>query len=129
MKAASKHFYEYYWSIPWDSFTVFFCPAFLTASIETPIFFICGYRKIKDCLLFYCVNLTSNFLLNSCLSYLYGVKYYCLLVFVAELLVVGLEFALCCYWIKSEYKKLLFVILLTNCSSFTFGFVLYGRIC
>jgi len=118
----------YYWQVDWDKAQWLFTPALLTAAIEVPIFFLCGYRRLQDCLLFVGINIISNILLNSCLSSFYYIKYYYFFLGIAESLVVLLEFALCTYLINDEHKKLFFTIILTNCSSFICGLILYGSV-
>ena len=98
--------------------------AFLTAAIEVPLFYICGYRNVKDCIYFAAVNLVSNLLLNEFLAEVETENYWTVVV-VCEVFVVILEFALCRYWIKTDSKRLLKVLIFTNLISFLSGVVYY----
>ena len=98
--------------------------AFLTAAIEVPLFYICGYRNIKDCIYFAAVNLVSNLLLNEFLAEIETENYWAVVI-VCEIFVVILEFTLCRYWIKTDSKHLLKVLIFTNLVSFLSGVVYY----
>ena len=98
--------------------------AFLTAAIEVPLFHICGYRSIKDCIYFAAINLVSNLLLNEFLAKVETENYWTI-VAVCEIFVVILEFILCRYWIKTDSKRLLKVLIFTNLVSFLTGVVYY----
>ncbi len=94
--------------------------ALITAAIEVPIFFLCGYRRAKDLIYFAAVNVVSNLLLN---DFLQGVETDLPIIFAGEIFVVVLEFVLCSYWIKSARRKLLKVLILTNATSFFIGVI------
>ena len=98
--------------------------AFLTAAIEVPLFYICGYRNVKDCIYFAAVNLVSNLLLNEFLAEIETENYWTIVV-ICEIFVVILEFILCKYWIKTDSKRLLKVLIFTNLVSFLSGVVYY----
>ena len=99
-----------------------FSTALLTATIEMPLFFLFGYRKVKECLYFFGVNIVSNLLLN---EFLYSVDdYLFLLLIIADIFVVALEFLLCSYIITPN-KKLLKILILTNMTSFFLGAVFF----
>ena len=42
--------------------------ALMTVIIEVPLFYLCGYRRFKDCLYFAGVNVVTNLLLNEFLE-------------------------------------------------------------
>ena len=98
--------------------------AFITAAIEVSIFYLCGYRNIKDCIYFVAVNIISNLLLN---EFLHQVNVYDIwvVVIICEIFVVMLEFALCSYWIETDRKRLLKVLIFTNLTSFLCGIIFY----
>ncbi len=93
-----------------------------TILIEVPIFFLCGYRRAKDLILFAAVNLISNLLLNDFLS---NVDSQWLTICVGEIFVLALEFALCSYWIGGSRLKLLKTLTLTNAVSFFSGVLFF----
>ena len=97
--------------------------AFITAAIEVSIFYLCGYRNIKDCIYFVAVNIISNLLLN---EFLHQVNVYDIwvVVIICEIVVI-LEFALCSYWIETDRKRLLKVLIFTNLISFLCGIIFY----
>lgn len=95
--------------------------ALITALIEVPLFFLCGYRSAKDLILFAAVNLISNLLLNDFLS---TVAQDSLVIFLSEVTVLALEFVLCSYWIKPSLK-LLKVLILTNAASYFSGWIYF----
>ena len=98
--------------------------AFLTMFIEVPLFYICGYRNIKDCIYFGAVNLVSNLLLNEFLTEV-ETENYVTVVLLCEVFVVILEFILCSYWIKTDKKHLMKVLIFTNLISFLSGIIIY----
>ena len=98
--------------------------AFMTVLIEVPLFYICGYRKLKDCVYFAAVNIMTNLLLNEFLETV-GYDNYWTIVCICEVFVVLLEFALCSYWLNTDNKKLFKVITFTNFVSFLAGVIYY----
>ena len=98
--------------------------AFLTAAIEVPLFYICGYKNFKDCIYFAAVNIVSNLLLNEFIAEI-DLENYWTAVIVCEIFVVILEFALCSFWIKTDGKRLLKILIFTNLCSFLSGIVYY----
>ncbi|MBR1398017.1 MAG: hypothetical protein IJ563_10870 [Selenomonadaceae bacterium] len=98
--------------------------AFMTVLIEVPLFYICGYRKLKDCVYFTAVNIMTNLLLNEFLGTI-GYDNYWTIVCICEVFVVLLEFALCSYWLNTDNKKLFKVITFTNFVSFLAGVIYY----
>ena len=103
-----------------DLFTTAFCTVF----IEVLLFYMCGYRNLKDCIYFSAVNIISNLLLNEFLSKIPNENYWSV-VLACEVCVVLLEFALCSYWIESDRKRLFKVLVFTNCVSFLTGVIYY----
>ena len=98
--------------------------AFWTVIIEVPLFYLCGYRKVGDCLYFAAVNVISNLLLNEFLE-LTDAALYWQIILPCEITVVLLEFVLCSYRFVEGRKKLLKVIIFTNAVSFLIGLALY----
>ena len=99
--------------------------ALSTAAVETPIFWLCGYRRRAELLWFAVVNLISNLLLNEFLMEVSLSLAYEMSVGLGEVFVVLLEFALCEYAVREKRGVQLFrVLLLTNAASFLAG-ILY----
>ena len=101
--------------------------ALLTAVIEVPIFYLCGYKQAKVLLAFAGVNIISNLLLNENMPAYNANASYWLTLIVGELLVVALEYTLMLYIIKEEKYKFLKTILLTNAVSLGIGLVIFFR--
>ena len=101
---------------PWTQPTLLQA-ALLTMLIETPILYLCGYRRRTEWLWFAAVNIISNLLLNETLM---DVDSACYTVGAAlgEALVVATEFALMAYVVRKDYARLLRTLLLTNAASF-----------
>lgn len=100
--------------------------ALATAVIETPIFWLCGYRRAREWLWFFVVNLVSNLLLNEFLAETPRTFPYPAAVFLGELFVLALEFALCGYAVKERSGARLFrVLVLTNAVSFVAGIIYF----
>ena len=98
--------------------------AFSTAAIEVTLFYLCGYRNIKDCIYFAFVNIVSNLLLNEFLHQVATDNIWAVVI-VCEIFVVILEFALCSYWIETNQRRLLKVLIFTNLTSFLSGVIYY----
>jgi len=98
--------------------------ALITVLIEVPLFFFCGYRKPKELAGFAVVNIISNLLLNEFLEQDPFDPYW-LAIVLGEIAVVLLEFCLCCYFIKSDRKKLFKTLVLVNFCSVAIGFLLF----
>ena len=96
----------------------------LTAIIETPLFWLCGYRRARQYMWFAAVNVISNILLNEYLSTLQDIETYNAVILPAELLVVLLEFFLCLYTVDGKYGRLLLTVLFTNAFSYLLGVLL-----
>ena len=97
-----------------------------TAAIETPLFWLCGYRRRAEWLWFVVVNLISNLLLNGFLIEMPETFSYLEDVLLGEIFVVLLEFALCGYAVRDKRSARLFrVLLLTNAASFFAGVVYF----
>ena len=96
----------------------------LTAIIETPLFWLCGYRRPRQYMWFAAVNVISNILLNEYLSTLQDLETYNAAIVPAELLVAALEFFLCLYIVDGKYGRLLLTVLFTNACSYLFGILL-----
>lgn len=99
--------------------------AFLTVAIEVPLFYLLGYRRLRDCIYFAGVNIVTNLLLNEFLQSIMDDTWYLFLLLLGECMVIALEFALCIYGIPTKGKKLFLTILLTNLASFLAGIVYY----
>ncbi|MBP5200387.1 MAG: hypothetical protein J6Z82_07035 [Schwartzia sp.] len=98
--------------------------ALATAVIETPLFWLCGYRRSAEAAWFFVVNLVSNLLLNEFLAGTPRAFPYPAAMLLGEIFVVLLEFALCGYMVRGKGAKLFRVLLLTNAISFLAG-ILY----
>ena len=98
-------------------------PAFLTAAIETPVFWLCGYRKVRQCLWFAGINIVTNLLLNEFLMTQADTVQYGRLVPVCELVVVLLEFALCRYSVGGAARRLWLTLAVSNACSYGIGLV------
>ena len=98
--------------------------ALLTAIIEVPLFFLCGYRRFGDCFCFAVVNIVTNLLLNEFLE-LTGAEFYLQIIFPCEIVVMLLEFALCSYFIAENRKKLFYTLIFTNATSFLVGIAIF----
>ena len=96
--------------------------ALLTAAIESPLFFLLGFRNANDIILFAGVNIISNLLLN---NFLDAIEFSWNLVAIGEIFVIILEFALCTYFINDRLKKLFATLIITNLSSFAFGLIFF----
>ena len=103
-----------------------FWTAFFTVIIETPLFWLAGYRALTDCLSFACINIITNIMLNQRLRYIPfppdSLAFWVLLV-LGELCVVVLEAAMCSCAMKevSGLRKLFITMLFTNAASFIAG--------
>ena len=95
--------------------------ALLTAAIETPLFFLFGFKKFRDLIFFAGINIVSNLLLN---GFLYTIDFEWWILIVAEIFVVILEFSLCTYFIAPS-RKLFGTIIATNLSSFILGLIIF----
>ena len=97
----------------------------LTAAIETPLFALCGYRDIADCLWFAVINIMSNLLLNDFLNAAPLDECFWGIMLAGELAVVAVEFALCCCLIPHSRavssRRLFLTVLWTNTASFLCG--------
>ncbi|MBO6236149.1 MAG: hypothetical protein J6N22_05455 [Schwartzia sp.] len=100
--------------------------ALATAVIETPIFWLCGYRRAAEWSWFFVVNIVSNLLLNEFLAETPQTFPYAAVVLLGEVFVVLLEYALCGYMVRDKGGKRLFrVLLLTNAVSFLTGVIYF----
>ena len=100
--------------------------ALATAVIETPLFWIFGYRRAAEWLWFFIVNIVSNLLLNEFIGATPRNFPYPAAVLLGEVFVVLLEFALCGYAVREKGGKRLFrVLLLTNAVSFLAGVIYF----
>ena len=108
-------------SDPW-----LFEAALVTAVIETPIFWLCGYRRAAEWIWFFVVNIVSNLLLNEFIGATPRDFPYHDALLLGEIFVVLLEFSLCGYAVREKGGVRLFrVLLLTNAGSFVAGFVYF----
>lgn len=101
-------------------------PALLTAALETPVFWLCGYRRARQCLWFAGVNILSNLLLNEFLSTQADNAQYGSVVLACEAVVVPLEYALCRYAADGAAKRLWLTLAASNACSYGAGLVLWG---
>ncbi len=108
-------------AVPWTQPTLLWA-ALLTVLIETPLFYLCGYRRREEYLWFAAANLMSNLLLNEALSEIDGHLYAACAV-LGETLAVALEFALASYVARENHARLFRVLLLTNAASLCAGFL------
>ena len=100
--------------------------ALATAVIETPLFWIFGYRRAAEWPWFFIVNIVSNLLLNEFLAASPQSLPYPCAVLLGEIFVMLLEFALCGYAVREKGGKRLFcVLLLTNAVSFLAGVIYF----
>lgn len=95
--------------------------AVLTAVIETPLFYWCGYKKSKYLGAFLCVNIISNLLLNEALPAFTMTADYWLTLAFGEILVVLLEFFLIAYVIEQKRWQLFKIVCFTNVISLSAG--------
>ena len=102
----------------------FITTALMTVLIEVPLFYFCGYRKLKELAGFAIVNIISNLLLNEFLEQ-DPLDSYWLAVVLGEIAVVLLEFCLCCYFIKGDRKKLFKTLVLVNACSVVVGLIMF----
>ena len=108
-------------SEPW-----LFDAALATAVIETPIFWLFGYRRAAEWTWFFVVNIVSNLLLNEFLAETPRNFPYAAAVLLGEIFVVFLEYALCGYAVRDKGGARLFrVLLLTNAVSFAAGVIYF----
>lgn len=98
--------------------------ALLTILIELPVFYLLGYRKIRQLIAFALVNLISNLLLNEALPAYNGTFNYWVTLLIGELLVVGLEYFLMLYVVFEHRRKLFQAIVITNVVSVVIGLAL-----
>ena len=98
--------------------------ALLTVLIEVPLFYFCGYRKLKELAGFAVVNIVSNMLLNEFLEQMPSRGFW-IAVILGEIMVILLEFCLCCYFIKDDRKKLFKTLALVNVLSVVLGEILF----
>ena len=94
--------------------------ALLTAAIETPLFFLFGFKKFRDLIFFAGINIVSNLLLN---GFLYQIDFEWWILIVSEIFVVIFEFSLCTYFIAPS-QKLFLAIVATNLVSFSIGLLI-----
>ena len=100
--------------------------ALATAVIETPLFWLCGYRRAAEWTWFFAVNIVSNLLLNEFLAETPRNFPYTAAVLFGEIFVVFLEYALCGYAVRDKGGARLFrVLLLTNAVSFAAGVIYF----
>jgi hypothetical protein len=99
--------------------------ALLTAAIETPLFYLCGYRDMADCLWFAVINIMSNLLLNGFLDAAPLEECFWGIMIAGELAVAAVEFALCRCLIPPRRAggglRLLLTVFWTNTASFLCG--------
>ena len=96
-------------------------PAFLTACVEVPLFWLCGYRKGSECAWFFLVNCVTNLLLNEFLLGQERPESYLELVLLSECAVVAIEYTLCRYFVSGPPGRLWLTVFFTNGCSFLLG--------
>ena len=106
----------------------FLAVALITVLIEVPLFYFCGYRKLKELAGFAAVNIISNLLLNEFLEQA-PFNWYWVGVVLGEIAVILLEFCLCRYFIKGDRKKLFKTLVLVNVCSVVAGYLLFWFYC
>ncbi len=102
--------------------------AIITALIETPIFWLAGYRNFVDCVYFAGINIVSNIMINNHLRTMTlpnnRLAFWAVII-LCEICVVILEAVMCACIMKSVYKfrlrRLLLIMLITNSASFLLG--------
>ena len=104
--------------------------ALATMAIETPLFWLWGYRRGRDALAFAGINLMSNLLLNEFIRTLpphLVWEHFWEIAIPCELVVVALEFALCRCEIPDAggRARLILVLFGTNLASFLIGLACY----
>ncbi|MBR5346354.1 MAG: hypothetical protein IK129_01790 [Deltaproteobacteria bacterium] len=106
----------------------FLWAALWTVLIETPLFFLLGYRLPREWLAFAGINVVSNLLLNEALSELWFYDHALLVpgIVSGEILVVLLEFALCRSVVYSGDRRLFVVLCATNLTSLLCGLCFYA---
>ncbi|MBR1421046.1 MAG: hypothetical protein IJ575_08365 [Selenomonadaceae bacterium] len=95
--------------------------ALLTAAIETPLFFLFGFKKFRYLIFFAGINIVSNLLLN---GFLDQIDFEWWILIVSEIFVVILEFSLCTYFIEPS-RKLFRTIVATNLASLILGLIIF----
>lgn len=98
--------------------------ALLTAVIELPIFYWCGYRTRQQLAAFLVANIISNVLLNEALPVYSPTIGYWLILAAGELLVVLVEFYLMDY-VTTGGRRLLRTICITNAVSLLGGLLMF----
>lgn len=100
--------------------------AIFTALIETPIFYFAGYKNFRECSCFAAINIMSNLILN---QYLDSMTFagdsieFMIILFISEIIIVLLEFALCVCVNIDMTRKLFMTLIFTNLASFITGLI------
>ena len=97
-----------------------------TVLIETPLFYLLGYRRMREWLSFAGINVVSNLLLNETLNALPPSANLPPALALGELLVLLLEFALCRRVVQNGGARLFVVLVATNAASLLCGLALFG---
>lgn len=105
-----------------DKELIFF--ALLTAVIELPLFYWCGYRTKQQLTAFLGANIISNLLLNEALPVYSPTAGYWLTLAAGELLVVLVEFYLMDY-VAAGGRRLLRTVCITNAASLLIGLLMF----
>lgn len=98
-----------------------FLPCILTVLLETPIFWLAGYRTRNDVTIVICTNIVTNLLLQLCFLVL---PMRALWIALLELLVLAGEYTI--YAVAFGRSKRLFLLTL-GANAFSFGFGLLLR--
>ena len=90
--------------------------------METMLFWLMGFRSLRQCFYFVSVNVVSNLLLNEFLLTQTNHRRYDDLVAVCEVVVVLLEYALCRTLMpEAGARHLAVTVLVTNAASYLSG--------
>lgn len=106
-----------------DKNLIFF--AFLTAAIELPLFYWCGYRSWQLLAYFLGANIVSNLLLNEGLPAYSPVPEYWLILATGEILVLLVEFYLLDYIVVGSRRHLFRTLCFTNAVSLLIGLLIF----
>ena len=100
----------------------FLIPCALTVLLETPVFYLAGYRSRDEFIVVVCANVVTNLLLNLTATYLLPGRLAA--AYSLELVVVAVEYAV--YALAFGRSKRLFLLTLAaNCLSCCFGMLLH----
>lgn len=99
--------------------------AIATGLIEILLFFLCGFRRFRECGIFFLVNFVSNILLNEFIGQLPYNTTLIPITIISEIFIVILEYLLMRYVIEYKERKLLLTLCFTNFVTTALGFYIY----